>query len=142
VSETDVAGWGWWGGEQVGTRLKVRILEADPSRRRVTVTAKKTLLNSKLPIVATAGSAPGTVTHGYVTGLEPYGVFVSFYGGKKGLARLADLGLAQEQTPHDAFALHQVVKAKVLGADPKGAGRLRLSLDSGAGNTPHLIPCW
>jgi rRNA biogenesis protein RRP5 len=117
---------------QAGTRLKVRILEADASRRRVTVTAKKTLLNSKLPIVATVGTAPGTVTHGYVTGLEHYGVFVSFYGGRKGLARLADLGLAQDQTPNDAFALHQVVKAKVLGADPNKGGRLRLSLDAGA----------
>lgn len=119
-------------GLQTGTRLKVRILEADVSRRRVTVTAKKTLLNSKLPIVATVGTAPGTVTHGYVTGLEHYGVFVSFYGGCKGLARLADLGLAQDQTPNDAFALHQVVKAKVLGADPNKGGRLRLSLDAGA----------
>jgi len=114
----------------VGMRIKVRIMETDEYRRRVTVTHKKSLLGSKLPLITTIEEAlPGVVTHGYITGLESYGVFVSFYGGLKGIARTADLGLAADQTPLDAFQMNQVVKCKVLGPDSNKSSRLRLSLD-------------
>jgi len=117
----------------VGTRIKVRILERDAARRRVTVTHKKTLLNSKLPaLVSVDGASVGMVAHGYVTGIEKWGVFVCFYGGCKGLARLADLGLAPDQSPLEAFEMHQVVKVKVLGSESGKHERLQLSLDPGS----------
>ncbi|KAK3250540.1 hypothetical protein CYMTET_40083 [Cymbomonas tetramitiformis] len=74
---------------------------------------------------------PGLVTHGVVTGLEDYGVFVTFYNGVKGIARVADLGLAADQTVKEAFSMHQVVKCKVLGPDSFKVQRLRLSLAPG-----------
>jgi len=116
---------------EVGSRIKVRILETVAARKRITVTHKKTLLTSKLPIVTCAADAtPGMKAHGYVSGIESYGVFVSFYNGMKGIARLADLGLAEDQTPTDAFELHQVVKAKIIGPDSAKSSRLKLSLDA------------
>eukprot|EP00854_Cymbomonas_tetramitiformis_P014666 gene14666-17328_t len=62
---------------------------------------------------------------------QDYGVFVTFYNGVKGIARVADLGLAADQTVKEAFSMHQVVKCKVLGPDSFKVQRLRLSLAPG-----------
>ena len=46
---------------------------------------------------------PGVRSHGVVTGIQEYGLFISFFGGVSGLAHASQLGLAREQTPADAF---------------------------------------
>ena len=51
---------------------------------------------------------PGTRTHGIVTGVKEYGVFVALWGGLKGLAHSSELGLAPGQTPPDSFQEGQV----------------------------------
>ena len=51
---------------------------------------------------------PGTRTHGIVTGVKEYGVFVALWGGLKGLAHSSELGLAPGQTPEDSFQEGQV----------------------------------
>ena len=51
---------------------------------------------------------PGTRTHGIVTGVKEYGVFVALWGGLKGLAHSSELGLAPGQTPQDSFQEGQV----------------------------------
>lgn len=67
------------------------------------------LLGSKLPLIADLSHAePGAKAHGVVTGIQDYGVFVSFYGGVSGLAATAELGLAPGQKPAEAFSLGQV----------------------------------
>ncbi len=111
-----------------GQRVEARILTVDASGRRATATLKPALVGSKLPALARLeDAAVGARAHGAVTGVQPYGVFVAFYGGVAGLARAEELGLAPGQAPADAFAVGQVVKARVLGADA-ARGALRLSL--------------
>lgn len=46
---------------------------------------------------------PGSRTHGYVTGITDYGVFVGFYGGLKGLIHAKEL----DQKPQDCFETGQ-----------------------------------
>ena len=70
---------------------------------------------------------PGIRSHGYITGIKPYGIFVSFFGGMKGLAHTAELPLAPEQAPKDAYQVGQVVKCRVLSTDFSHQ-RLKLSL--------------
>jgi len=70
----------------------------DRLRKRVTVTHKKSLVKSDLTVVSSSKSAiVGTRCHGVVTGVEPYGVFVSLFGEARGLAGLQDLGLTVNQ---------------------------------------------
>ncbi len=57
-------------------------------------------------------AAVGAKVQGVVTGIQDYGVFVSFYGRLHGLAAAADLGLLPGQAPSDAF---QVRVANVFG---------------------------
>lgn len=80
----------------------------DPARKRVTVTLKQTLVESKLAAVARLEDAvPGARAHGTVTGVHDYGVFLSFFGGVSGLAPAAECGLPEGQTPGDAFTVGQ-----------------------------------
>lgn len=59
-------------------------------------------------------AAPGIASHGYITGVKPYGIFVSFCGGIKGLAHTAELPLAPDQKPADAYKVGQVLTLMVL----------------------------
>lgn len=47
---------------------------------------------------------PGSRSHGYVTGITDYGVFVGFYAGLKGLVHAKEL----DQKPQDCFETGQV----------------------------------
>ena len=70
-----------------GAVLKFRVLSVDLARRRAAVTHKKALVKSELAVVASlADAAPGATSHGVVTGVEPYGVFVQLWGNVRGLA--------------------------------------------------------
>ena len=114
-----------------GAKLKFRVLNVDRSSRRATVSHKRTLIKSELPVISTLEEAlPGAVTHGVVTGVNEYGVFISLYGDLKGLANVNDLGLLRDQKPSDAFGVGQVVRVSIVSAD--SSGRLRLSLSAAA----------
>jgi rRNA biogenesis protein RRP5 len=68
-----------------GARLTFRVLSVDHERGRAVVTHKKTIIKSELPVIADiAAAVPGAVTHGVVTGVESYGVFVQLYGQLRG----------------------------------------------------------
>ncbi|KAK9832620.1 hypothetical protein WJX81_004603 [Elliptochloris bilobata] len=117
---------------RVGQAVAGRVLQADAPARRIMLTLKKALVGAKLPpFTAWEEALPGARAHGYVTGVQDYGVFVGFCGDLRGLAPVAELGLPAGQRPSQGFKVGQVVKATVLTADPE-ARRLRLSLVPGA----------
>lgn len=63
---------------------------------------------ASLPNRVLQDAEPGTRTHGIVTGVKEYGVFVALWGGLKGLAHSSELGLPPGQTPPDGFQEGQV----------------------------------
>ena len=73
------------------------------------------------------GAEIGQRSYGYITGIKAYGIFVSFFGGVKGLAHTAELPLGPDQTPKEAYHVSQVVKCRVLSTDFSHQ-RLKLSL--------------
>lgn len=85
---------------KVGDKVNVRVLEVDAAARQCSVTMRKTLVDSKLPVLAAWEDAtPGLKTHGFIVGVKDFGVFVSFYGGMRGLAHVSELDLAEGQKP-------------------------------------------
>lgn len=70
-------------------------------------------------------------THGWVTGVQEYGVFVSFYDNVRGLIHVSELGLTAGQTPSDVYREGQSIKVTVLTTDPLHK-RLKLSIRKGA----------
>ncbi|KAL4451480.1 hypothetical protein ABPG75_007142 [Micractinium tetrahymenae] len=112
-----------------GQKVAGRVLTVDAASKKVALTLKPSVVGSKLPpIAALQDAAPGARSHGVVTGAADFGVFVQFFGGVAGLAHISECGLAG-QKPADAFQPGQVVKCRVLGADPSRKG-LKLSLVS------------
>jgi hypothetical protein len=57
--------------KQEGQEVTGRVLHVDPSNKRMSMTLKPALLNSKLPLIASpAAAAPGAKAHGVVTGVK------------------------------------------------------------------------
>lgn len=112
---------------QIGAKMKFKVLDCDPGTKKITITRKKTMLSSKLqPITSYEDAVEGLVTHGWISGVEDYGCFVCFYNNVKGLAHRTELGLDPGVKPESSFQNGQVVKCRVLRADP-ASRRLSLS---------------
>ncbi|GBG61584.1 hypothetical protein CBR_g22381 [Chara braunii] len=111
---------------KVGMKMTCRVLTCNPEQKKVEVTYKKSMVNSKLPIIASGEDAEeGTVSHGFVSGVTDYGVFVTFYNNVKGLVHKSNLGIDARSLPEECFKNGQVVKAVVLSRDD--SGRIQLS---------------
>lgn len=116
---------------QVGTSVTCRILDVDSSTRKARATLKRSLVESKLPPLASAAdAAPGAVAHGVITGVQAYGCFVEFYNKVKAMAHKSHLGLLPDEDPTTCFQVGQVVKCTVIGPDSSGRG-LRVSFSRG-----------
>ncbi|CAH2053972.1 unnamed protein product [Thlaspi arvense] len=110
---------------KVGAELLFRVLGC--KSKRITVTYKKTLVKSKLPILSSyADATEGLVTHGWITKIEKHGCFVRFYNGVQGLVPRFELGLEPGSDPNSVFHVGEVVKCRVTSA-VHGTRRINLS---------------
>ncbi|XP_053548424.1 protein RRP5 homolog [Bombina bombina] len=101
-----------------GSTLRCRILTVDPQARKLILTRKKTLINSKLPIISSYQDAkPGLVTHGVIVAIQGHGCVVKFYNDVHGLAPRRELGSTPIQFANKVFYKGQVVKVRVLECD-------------------------
>ena len=113
---------------KVGQAVSGVVLEVQPEKRKIIMTMKKSLIDSKYPIIASLEDiSVGMKSHGVVTGVRDDGIFVTFYNNMSGMIGESQLGLKSSQSPQDAFSVGQIVKARVLGANLK-TKRLRLTL--------------
>eukprot|EP00897_Mesotaenium_endlicherianum_P004570 jgi/Mesen1/4140/ME000218S03254 len=118
---------------KAGAELKFRVVACDPAKKKVTLTLKKTLVNSRLAIITSPEDASeGALAHGWVTGVKEYGCFVSFYNNVTGLVHKSHLGLDAATAPDGAFREGQVVKCRVLPSSGSSSSRLALSLITSA----------
>ncbi|CAH8356759.1 unnamed protein product [Eruca vesicaria subsp. sativa] len=110
---------------KVGAELIYRVLGC--KSKRITVTCKKTLVKSKLPILSSyADATEGLVTHGWITKIEKHGCFVRFYNGVQGFVARFELGLEPGSDPGSVFHVGEVVKCRVTSA-VHGTRRINLS---------------
>lgn len=98
---------------KVGAELFFRVLGC--KSKRITVTHKKTLVKSKLPILSSYSDATdGLITHGWITKIEKPGCFVHFYNGVQGFAPRSELGLEPGSDAISTYQVGQVVKCRVI----------------------------
>ncbi|KAI3518805.1 hypothetical protein L1887_07619 [Cichorium endivia] len=110
---------------QVGAELVFRVLGI--KSKRITVTHKKTLVKSKLPILSSYTDATeGLWTHGWITKIETHGCFVRFYNGVQGFVPRAELGLDPGSDVGSMYHVEQVVKCRVTSSIPSSR-RINLS---------------
>ncbi|XP_006273719.2 protein RRP5 homolog [Alligator mississippiensis] len=104
----------------VGDKVKCRVLLSHPEEKKLILTLKKTLVGSKLPVLASyAAAKPGLVTHGVVVCAREFGCIVKFYNDVKGLVPRNELGSEPIRFPEKVFYEGQVVKVTVLKCEPE-----------------------
>ncbi|QDZ24213.1 rRNA biogenesis protein [Chloropicon primus] len=119
-----------WGKFKVKSKVKCLVVDCDYRVQKVTLSVKRSLVKSELPRISSLNvKLQGTLTHGVITGIESYGVFIGFCGGVKGLAHLSELGLSANEAPDACFDVGQVVKCRVIGVR-KSRKQLVLSLQT------------
>ncbi|KAM4032061.1 protein RRP5 homolog [Anomaloglossus baeobatrachus] len=110
-----------------GTKIKCRVLSVDPATKKLILTRKKILINSKLPIITTYYDAtPGLVTHGFIRSVRSCGCIVRFYNNVQGLAPIMELSTEYITSPEEVFYQGQVVKVRILECNPE-TEKMRLS---------------
>ncbi|PKA45582.1 30S ribosomal protein S1, chloroplastic [Apostasia shenzhenica] len=102
---------------KVGVELTFRVLGC--KSKRITVTHKKTLVKSKLEILASyADATVNLITHGWITKIERHGCYVRFYNGVQGFAPRSELGLELGSEPSTVYHIEQVVKCRITSSVP------------------------
>jgi rRNA biogenesis protein RRP5 len=119
-----------WGKYKVNSKVKCLVVDCDPNKQKITLSLKRSLVKSDLPRICSLNmKLQDTVSHGVVTGIESYGLFVQFCGGVKGLAHVSELGLSANESAESCFDIGQVVKCRVIGVR-KARKQLILSLQT------------
>ncbi|KAJ3614113.1 hypothetical protein NHX12_017689 [Muraenolepis orangiensis] len=105
---------------QEGMKIKCRVLSVEASRKRVTLTLKKTMVESTLPVVRSYKEArPGLISHGSIVAIKQFGCIVRFYDNVKGLVPLRELSSQMVVDPKELFYIGQVLKVKILHCEPE-----------------------
>uniref|UniRef100_A0A8B9F699 Protein RRP5 homolog n=1 Tax=Amazona collaria TaxID=241587 RepID=A0A8B9F699_9PSIT len=128
----------------IGDQVRCRVLECNPAGKKLILTLKKNLVQSKLPVLSNYEDAkPGLITHGFVVCAREFGCIVKFYNDVKGLVPKNELSSEPISCPDKVFHEGQVVKVMVLKCEPQQERLLlsfRLSskpaLDDKKGCTP------
>lgn len=108
---------------KTGQTVKVKVLNVDPDRQRISLSIKQTLpgpwddIEEKAPV--------GSVLTGTVKCLTSFGAFVEVFPGVEGLVHISQISHKHIATPADVLKPGQEVKVKVLNVDPD---RQRLGL--------------
>ncbi|MBE7035601.1 MAG: S1 RNA-binding domain-containing protein [Ruminococcaceae bacterium] len=63
---------------------------------------------------------PGQIVTGKVTGISPFGAFVSLGEGKTGLVHISEVALSYVKNVSDFLKENDEVKVKIISIDPKG----------------------
>ncbi|KAJ3411723.1 hypothetical protein HDV05_001783 [Chytridiales sp. JEL 0842] len=107
---------------KVGASVKAKVLESDAKENKLTLTLKKSLVNSQLPNVTSYSSVPiGSVVDGYVIAVRDFGCVIGFYGGVRAIAPISELSERYVKNPSDLFSVGQIVRGRIISIDPESS---------------------
>jgi small subunit ribosomal protein S1 len=111
---------------QVGCALTLKVIEVDPSRRRLILSERAARRVEEPDLTVLDGLLPGDVCRGTVTNLCSFGVFVDL-GGIEGLIHISELSWGRVTHPADVLQSGEEVEVYVLNVE-RERGRVGLSL--------------
>lgn len=111
-----------------GQTLRVKIVEIDPENNKLILSRKAVLEEEHQANIRAriASLQPGDILEGTVRRIASFGVFVDI-GGVDGLVHISQLAWHHVDHPSEVVKEGDVVRVKVLGADPD-SGRISLSI--------------
>ena len=117
---------------KVGDKVKVRVLEVDRERERISLSIKQTQEDPWDAFAADNGV--GAIIEGTVTKTVPFGAFVSVGGGVEGLVHVSEIAPHRVESPELELSVGQKVQVKVTEMDNE---RRRVSL-----SIKRALPDW
>jgi ribosomal protein S1 len=105
-----------------GSELKCKIIQLNPEEKRCVLTAKQTLIKSKLPLIESFDQVRlGMETYGVVVSIQSYGMLVGFLNDMKGLLPRQEISSSVQkddgQDLKKLYYLGQLVKCNVIDFD-------------------------
>ncbi|CAK5279992.1 unnamed protein product, partial [Mycena citricolor] len=116
-----------------GASIKCRVLVVDPERKRIALTAKKTLVESTLPLITSLSDAKiGTVTHAVVFKIFEKHLLVEFFNNLKAMVPLSEVSETPIAKLAESFPLGRVVKVRITHVDD--SSRITASIRQASSN--------
>jgi small subunit ribosomal protein S1 len=116
----------------VGDKVKVRVLEVDRDRERISLSIRQTREDPWEEFARSIET--GAIIDGVVTKTVPFGAFVSVGEGVEGLVHVSEIALHHVESPELELSIGQQVRVKVTEID---ADRRRVSL-----SIKQALPEW
>ncbi|PCH33915.1 nucleic acid-binding protein [Wolfiporia cocos MD-104 SS10] len=122
-----------------GASIKCRVLVVDPERKRIVLTAKKTLLESSLPIISKIEDATeGMVTHAVVFKVSDKSLRVELYNNLKATVPAREASETVLGSLAEAFPIGKPVQVRIMSVDP-GTFRITASIRQASPNYKAAI---
>ena len=103
-----------------GMKVKARVLWTDPSKKKMRLTMKKTLVNSDAPVVKNFSEVTvGMQIPGTIVKLESHAARIQFYGNLMGFLPVSEMSEAYIADPKEHFRPGQVVSVHVIDVEEK-----------------------
>eukprot|EP00919_Chromeraceae_sp_WS-2016_P000577 GHVR01001475.1.p1 GENE.GHVR01001475.1~~GHVR01001475.1.p1 ORF type:complete len:734 (+),score=143.14 GHVR01001475.1:268-2469(+) len=113
---------------KVGTRAKLRVLFVDAARKKVNLTAKKTLINDTSPLVDVSQAEPNALLWGWLKEITDNSMIIKFFSRAEGIIPFAELHNMKEAAAEiTKRGVGSLVRCRVM-APPAGHNRVLLSL--------------
>ncbi|CAF1207825.1 unnamed protein product [Adineta steineri] len=132
-------------------KVQCRVLQVDPSRQRLILTLKRSLIENKLPLISSYNDLQANLlTVGVVISIQDYGLLVKLFGDLCGLVPKNEIGQLQNSPGasvksqlQQMFYIGQTVSCKVLNFDEEQK-KITLSLKVPGkmtfGSKPAIVP--
>ncbi|KAJ7102119.1 hypothetical protein B0H15DRAFT_813261 [Mycena belliarum] len=113
---------------------RCRVLVVDPDRKRISLTAKKTLVESSLPVIARLEDAKvGIVVHAVIFKAFEKHLMVEFFNNLKALVPAREISETTLSKLSESFPIGRVVKVRVISLEPE-QGRIVASIRQASSN--------
>ncbi|KAF8078800.1 hypothetical protein FPV67DRAFT_79954 [Lyophyllum atratum] len=107
---------------KIGASIKCRVLAVDGDRKRISLTAKKTLLESTLPVISTFVDVKvGILTHAVIFKVYEKHLLVEFYNNLKAMVPLREVSETSIPKLAESFPVGRVVKVRIIAVEPEQA---------------------
>ncbi|MCI8993369.1 MAG: S1 RNA-binding domain-containing protein [Eubacterium sp.] len=111
----------------LGKTIEAKVITVDQSAKKLVLSGKEAEKEKKAEerTHQIAMLVPGTVFHGVVETLMPYGAFIQLENGLSGLVHISQISLKRIKKPSEVLEVGQQVKVKLLNTNN---GKLSLSM--------------
>ncbi len=117
---------------EVGATVKVKVLEVDRERERISLSMRQTLADPW--VTFSEQNEVGDIIEGKVTKTVPFGAFVAIAEGVEGLVHVSEIAMHRVESPEMELSINQTVTIKITELD---TNRRRVSL-----SVKQALPEW